>query len=143
MAFSYSPRKETVNFDGGQIEVRGLTFPDLSQLFEVNRDAILPIFEKYRNKPGEQILLEDTGGIIIDFLQAAPVAVTHFICLAADEQDNFNAIAQLPIGAVVQIIERVVDLTFRTNGGAGNLKAIVERMVRSAVAETQAPKTRT
>ena len=137
MAFTYSPVKETVGFEGGSIEIRGLTFPDLAKLIDVNRESILPIVEKYRGHSGDELLMEKGGEILLDVVTSAPVLVAHVICLAADLEGEFNQIAQLPLGIMVQLIERIVDLTFRTSGGSGNLGAIVQNLVRKAVAETQ------
>lgn len=137
MALKFTLQTETVEFPGGEITIRGLTFPDIAQLVEVNRDALAPLFDKYSGRKPEKIVNEDAGDIVLDILTAAPAAVTNIIALAADAPDQFDLIAQIPIGAQIEIVIKIGELTFKTNGGAGNLAAVVTKMVRSAAAESK------
>jgi hypothetical protein len=136
MALNFTLQTETVSFPGGDITVRGLSFPDLAQIIDVNRDALVPLFDKYSGRKPEKLIGEDVGSIVIDVIAAAPTAVTHIIALAADASDQFNQIAQIPIGAQIEILSKVGELTFKTSGGLGNLAKVVEKLVRSAATET-------
>ena len=139
MALKFTLQTETIEFPGGEISVRGLSFPDLAQVVEVHREAIVPLFDKYAGRKPEKLLLEDTSVIVLDILTAAPTAVTHIIAVAADAADQFNMIAQIPIGAQIEILGKIGELTFKTNGGVGNLAKVVENLVRTA-ASSKSPR---
>jgi hypothetical protein len=135
MAFKFTLQTETVEFPGGEIAVRGLSFPDLAKLVDVNRETLIPLFDKYSGRAPEKLVLEDSSAIILDVLTAAPSAVAHIISMAADAEDQFNQIVQIPVGAQIEIIAKIGELTFKTSGGAKNLAAIVKNLVQVAVAD--------
>ncbi len=134
MALNFTLQKEKIEFAGGDIEVRGLTFPDISKLIMVHRDSIVPLFDKYAGRSTEKMIIDDVGEITLDLLMSAPTMITHVIAMAADSEDQFNLVAAIPIGAQCDIIAKVAELTFKTNGGLGNLVAVVKNQVRSTAA---------
>lgn len=137
MALQFDILTEKVEFPGGSIDVHGLTFPDIAKLVEVHREQLVPLFIKYSGTSPEKMVVEESGAVFLDLLTTAPTAVGHVIALAADAEDQLGAIWRIPIGAQVEILTKVAELTFKTTGGVGNLGAIVGKLIRTAVAETK------
>jgi hypothetical protein len=137
MALRYSLQTENIKFPGGEIDVRGLSFPDLAKLVEVHREQLVPLFDKYSGRNPEKMVIEDSGAVLLDILTAAPTAMGHIIAVAADEEDQLPLIWQMPIGVQGEILVKIAELTFKTAGGAGNLTSIVAKLVRTAVEESR------
>lgn len=137
MALQYDIITEKVKFPGGSIDVHGLTFPDIAKLVEVHREQLVPLFSKYSGTSPEKMLTEDSGSIFLDILTTAPTAMGHIIALAADVEDQLETVWRIPVGGQAQILTKVAELTFKTSGGAGNLGAIVGKLIRTAVAESK------
>lgn len=137
MALQFNIETEKVPFPGGSIDVHGLTFPDIAKLVEVHREQLVPLFSKYSGTKPEQLVLGDSGAVFLDILTTAPAAVGHIIALAADAEDQLQAIWRIPVGGQIEILSKVAELTFKTAGGAGNLGAIVGKLIRTAVAESK------
>ena len=107
------------NGENGVLIVRGIGFPEISQLIEVHSEAIAPLFDRATGKNAKQKLtIDQLDKIPMELMRAAPAAVAHLIALAADE--SVTEISTLPMDVQFEALVKIAKLTFKSSGGAKN-----------------------
>ncbi|MGV1944904.1 MULTISPECIES: phage pre-tape measure protein [unclassified Agrobacterium] len=131
----YTLKTEAVTFEGGEIVVRGLTVPDLSQLVEVHQDSAVAIYEKFSGKNPEALSEQTVESVALEILGKFPSAIAHllYLCDAEREPDTtVEPYASLPIDVQVAALEKIATLTFAMQGGVKNFVETVVRLVANA-----------
>lgn len=131
----YTLKTEAVKFEGGEIVVRGLTVPDLSQLVEVHQDSAVAIYEKFSGKNPEALSEQTVESVALEILGKFPSAIAHllYLCDAEREPDaTVEPYASLPIDVQVAALEKIATLTFAMQGGVKNFVETVVRLVANA-----------
>lgn len=128
----YTLKTETIKFEGGEITVRGLTVPDITQLVQVHQDSAVAIYAKFTGKDAEQLSEQTVESVALELLGKFPAAIAHLLYLCDAEREpsiNVEAYASLPVDVQVVALEKIAELTFAMQGG---LKNFVETVVRIA-----------
>ncbi len=131
----YTLKTEAVLFEGGEIVVRGLTVPDLTQLVEVHQDSAVAIYEKFSGKNAEALSEQTVESVALEILGKFPSAIAHllYLCDADREPDTtVEPYAILPIDVQVAALEKIATLTFAMQGGVKNFVETVVRLVANA-----------
>lgn len=131
----YTLKTEAVHFEGGEIVVRGLTVPDLTQLVEVHQDSAVAIYEKFSGKNAEALSEQTVESVALEILGKFPSAIAHllYLCDADREPDTtVEPYAILPIDVQVAALEKIATLTFAMQGGVKNFVETVVRLVANA-----------
>ncbi|QXV73592.1 hypothetical protein [Rhizobium phage RHph_X2_30] len=130
MPLTYTLKYDTIKFTGGELSVRGLTVPDITQLVSVHQVAALAIYDRFKDP--KSLTDQSVESIAQDILGKFPSVVAHLISLAADEPERFDDYAKLPIDVQVIALEKIAILTFAMEGGLKNFVETVTRIAASA-----------
>jgi len=114
----YKAPKETVTFEGGCFDIRGISFSNLSVLIREHFSDLEMVYK---------ILMEsETGDGEIDFqsviaavVSNCPQLIARIICISADEDDEqgYDAAYNLSFPIQIDIVARIVKLSFYEVGG--------------------------
>lgn len=133
MALKFTPKVKRIEFaEDNFIEVRGLGLADVSQLVDVHAQTAVEIFNKFTGRDSEAFTVDDMATVAQQLLIKFPGVVAHTIALAADEPNQIDVISKLPVGAQVEALETIGQLTFEMQGGLGNFVETVTRLARGA-----------
>ncbi len=130
----YTLKTETITFEGGEITIRGLTVPDITQLVSVHQDSAKSIYDRFSGKGADAVTDQTVEQLALDILGKFPAAVAHLIYLCdADRGDApVDAYASLPIDVQVTALEKIASLTFAMQGGLENFIGTVTRIAANA-----------
>jgi hypothetical protein len=129
MALKYTPKRAKIEFsDGDYVEVRGLSLPDLRILYETHAETVTSLFDKFTGRDPDNFSIEDLSLLAQVLVVEFPAIVAHVIALGADEPEQFETIATLPIDVQASALEKIAHLSFAMQGGAKNFAEIVVRM---------------
>ncbi|AEG53115.1 phage pre-tape measure protein [Sinorhizobium meliloti] len=130
MPLNYTLKYDSIKFTGGELSVRGLTVPDITQLVHIHQDAALSIYDRFKDP---KMLGEGSvESVAQELLGKFPSVVAHLIALAADEPHRLDDYAKLPIDVQVAALEKIAILTFAMEGGLKNFIETVTRIAASA-----------
>lgn len=117
MPVTYTLSYEKIEFKGGELAVRGLGIPEISQLVSLNTEAAVTVFGEVQKlvAAGREIDLAD---LLFEILNRFQTAVAHMIAIAADEPEQMVLISKLPVDVQVAAIEKIARLSFAMDGGA-------------------------
>lgn len=133
MALNFKPQSHTIKFTGGDITVRGLTFPDISILVNAHRDKATELYERMAGiRQQDMITANDAGTIAMELVTTVPALVAHIIAMAADVPERFEDVLHLPPDVQAEALERITHLTFAMEGGAKNFIETVTRIATGA-----------
>jgi len=130
MSFDFEPAdaSATVTFPGGQMTVRGLSLPDVSVLVALHRDLISDLFQRAASDPAQALTAAAVFGQRL--LHESPELAADIIALAADVPgEKRPAVSRVPFPAQLEALEKIAELTFRTEQ---DLKKVIETVVRGA-----------
>lgn len=111
-----APVYETLEFDGGSISLRALRTSELTNIGGDIAQNVADLFDhSFQADPAA--MLADKAlvrGIMTVLLQRGPDIITKAIALAADGKtdEDFAAVAELPLDVTVAALERIIALTF-------------------------------
>lgn len=128
-------KTETLEFEGGEIKLRGLTVPDITQLVSVHQDSAVAIYAKFSGKNAEQLSEQTVESVALDLIGKFPSVIAHtlYLCDAERGQDaSIDDYAALPIDVQVSALEKVATRTFAMEGGLKNFVETVIRIAASA-----------
>lgn len=131
----YTLKTETINFEGGEIIVRGLTVPDITQLVQVHQDSTVAIYEKFTGKNANQLTEQTVESVALELLGKFPSAIAHllYLCDADREPEStVDVYAGLPVDVQVAALEAIATLTFAMQGGLKNFVETVARIAANA-----------
>lgn len=118
---------ETVPFRGGSVTVRGLALDDITVLLHNKLADLDDLMALYGDHVDDRVAITATAQYAIGLVRRSPDLVATIIALAADEPEMESRARRLPLPVQVNIIERIVELTFVEAGG---VKKFVESLMQ-------------
>lgn len=132
MALKFTPQRKTIHFTGGEIDVRGLSYPDLAQLVETHRDSATELYERFTGIRKDAITAEEAGSIALEVVTKMPAVAAHIVALAADVPEDFEIVLRLPLDVLASALETTALLSFAMEGGLKNFLETVTRIATGA-----------
>lgn len=100
------------------MEVRGLSFLDLSEILRVHRDDLEGLFAMYeKESAGMTFTNMAMARYATNLIADAPGLVAHIIALACDEPEQVNNAKRLPLTVQIDALKAIGALTFEEVGG--------------------------
>lgn len=128
MALNFSIPKKTVSLpdgDGGEsasISVRGLSPSDISLLLREDNGEVIGAIYRSMNTATTP---EGVADVITNLLGELPDMIAKIIARAADVPDEWEVVAQIPLGAQYELIEAIGSLTFASENARKKLMALI------------------
>lgn len=128
MALNFSIPKKTVSLpdgDGGDtanITVRGLSPSDISLLLREDNGEVIGAI--YRSMNGATTA-EGVAEVITNLLGELPDMIAKIIARAADVPDEWEVVAQIPLGSQYELIEAIGSLTFASESARKKLMSLI------------------
>lgn len=134
-------RKEPVSYRGVDVLVRGLALFDITELIRRHLGDMTTVFDAYK-KAGEDAqknALADSMVFAVKLVQDVPDLVIAMIIRATDEaetQELVDHTARLPLDLQVELIRKIIDMTFEEAGGAKKLFDKLKMMAITVMPDT-------
>lgn len=139
MALKYKAKTaKIVEDDHFEIELHGLSLNDITQLVMINRSAIETLFDQVSGRDVSDIGDREVRGVMMDAVENAPALVAHVIALSAKALDEYDTIAELPIGLQIECLVKIGELTFTREFTPKKALALVVSKARSQGKSPQA-----
>ena len=114
----YQPARQTVEFKGGSVSVRGLSLDDLTVLLKHHLQDLDNLMEIYQRDVKDELAIAAAVQYGVSLAREAPGLVAHVISLACDEPDKVDRARILPLPIQVELLKAIGSLTFEEVGGA-------------------------
>lgn len=114
----YAPQREQVTFRSGSLSVRGLALDDIALLMRDNLSDLDSLLRMYSHEIDERVTVSATAQYAVALIRDTPALVARVIALACDEPEHENKARKLPIPVQVDVLKKIVELTFSEAGGA-------------------------
>jgi hypothetical protein len=114
----YAPQREQVSFRSGSLTVRGLALDDVAILMRENLSDLDSLLKMYAQDVDERAAVAATAQYAVALIRETPALVARMIALACDEPSSEHNARKLPIPVQVDLIKKIVELTFSEAGGA-------------------------
>lgn len=114
----FQPERETVEFKGGSLSVRGLSLDDVTTLLRHHLDDLDAILEMYARDVDPNFASAATAQYAIKLVREAPGLVANIIALANDQPDYADNARRLPLPVQIELLKAIGRLTFEEVGGA-------------------------
>jgi len=123
--------KVEVPVPGGKHAVRGLNLVDIMGLIERHKAPITAAFADLSGNTDQD--LSAAGAIGAGLLSALPEVAADILVVASDEPpENVGPALKIPASTQLVLLEKVAELTFAAEGGAGKVLEIVLSAVGGA-----------
>ncbi len=137
------PSKVIYSGDRKVMEVRGLSFADISELVNNHKpdvDKILELWNKFdKDDMPEASMYEAMAQFAIELLNTAPAIITNVVAMCADCVDQIDRIARLPLSIQISAIEGIIYLTSEDFGGMkpmlGKIISLIGQNAPKAISE--------
>lgn len=112
---AFQPEKQTVEIGAGvSLSIRGLSLNDISNLIKLHAGDLDGVFDLYSQASESG---RDFDGIVfanylMQLISSAPGLVSSIIATAADEPDQVDNAALLPLPVQYDIMQKIFGLTF-------------------------------
>lgn len=123
------------------VEVRGLNLVDIMGLVERHKK---PLSEAFANLSGDnEAALKSFGAMSSAFLNGLPEVAADVIAVATDQPTKVASARKIVVSVQLAMLEKIAELTFAAEGGAGKVLEIVVSAVSgtSGVVKTLAQPT--
>lgn len=126
--------EETVSFAGGSFNVSGLSLSDIVVIVSMHRARLSEVFKEYAVPGAGAFELDENTALpfIMAFAQMAPGIAAHIIAQAevreAGEDPQIGIAARLPVDVQAEALEKILKLTFQTEGGP---KKVLDTLIRA------------
>lgn len=110
------------------LEVRGLSFHDLTMLFTAHGKDVDKIFQII--EAGQQGIGFDVKEFGAELITKAPQVMAHLIALATDMPDQAVA-ARMPLPVQIRILEAIYKMTIEETGGLNDFLALALRLMQT------------
>jgi|GEM_PF-2899801 hypothetical protein len=143
MALKYTLKRAEV-IDGGDVvaTVRGLSLNDMTDLMQINAEAMDLLFEQFRGREPDSISEIEVSGIGVSLLKSAPVIVAQIIATATDAYSEYeeaegrptpmDVIMAMPTGTQMACLEKIGELTFNAGFDPKKLIALALSVMKGA-----------
>lgn len=120
-----------VPIPGGKFHaVRGLNLMDIMGLVERHKAPITAAFAEMSGETDKA--LNAAGALGAGLLAALPEVAADVIAVASDEPESVGVVTKIPASIQLALLEKVAELTFSAEGGAGKVLEIVLNAVGGA-----------
>ncbi len=120
--------KAHVEVPNGKIAVRGLNLVDILELVERHRPALSEAFDAMG---GKDTKIDESMSVLTgSFLSALPEIAAEVIAIALDDPHKADVALKVAVGTQLLMLEKIAELTFAAEGGAGKVIGIVINAVR-------------
>ncbi len=131
------PTKRVRVNDTQELEVGGISFHTLAQLFNQHGPTLALIYGQFVEAKGAQLTPQSFANILRVAMTDFSEVVHSGIAIACGEPDGAKTVARLPLPIQAELLEAVVELTFQSEADVKKLIEIVTRgMVGTASAMT-------
>lgn len=111
--------REVVPFQGGSLDVRGLSLNDITFLVRDYLDELNTLFSLYEKEETRETATAQAVTFAIRIVQETPRLVAQLIVLAGDADQSLISKAEtLPLPVQIEALRRIIELTFEEAGGA-------------------------
>lgn len=128
-------RKEDVMYQGVvATSVRGIALRDITELLHDHLVEMNHVFKLYEQEGDKNVAAMKGAEFALKLVNDVPDLVESFIVQATDETDTpalRETLRKLPIGLMVEIIRKIIDITTEDAGGAKKLLDNLMGMVRT------------
>lgn len=129
----YKPRKRTIEFDGGSMEVRAISLLDVATIIDSHQWAIEQVYRKLRANADRQLDLDEAMAmeLLMELIRESPTLAGNIIALAADEPgaDTMRIAAQLPLTVQIEALCAIGALTFTDTAAVKKFGADVMKLI--------------
>lgn len=136
-------RKEDVMYQGvAATSVRGIALRDITELLHEHLVEMNHLFKLYEDQPDKNIAFMRGAEFALKLVNDVPDLVESFIIRATEERDTPELRAklkQLPVGLMIEIIRKIIDITVEDAGGAKKLIDNLVGMVQTLRPTTELP----
>jgi hypothetical protein len=130
------PRRKIV-FDGGDVEVRGITLQDVAIIVDSHQYAIDRIITMLRTRADLDFsnpeIIIDT---VMEVIRESPLVASNIIAMCADEYEQQDMASKLPLPVQTEILQAIGDLTFVDAAAVKKFVADVVRLIRGILPPT-------
>lgn len=120
---------KTIKTPGGDFDVRGLSYTDISSLAQDYFPQMLALFSQVAKSAAEDEANEENIGLMIKTaLDTAPQMICAAIALAADEPELASVVSKLTVLSQTEAVLAVVELTLV---GEAELEKFIETVTMS------------
>ena len=131
-----APAKRTIKFPGGEFEVRGLNFADVTRLLASRKDEMVLATIEFRAMT-EDGAEPDTDTILAHMMAVVPDLLLDAIAYAADEPDSVGVARALPPEVQINALLAIGDLTFRDPGAIPDFLVGVTKILKAMASNLQ------
>lgn len=118
--------------DGVERPVRGLTLDDVSALIANHLDTMMEVTTLYIASQKDVLVATNMTDLLMLVTRSFPGFVSEVISMVTDTPELRTM--KLPAGAQMIIIQAALKLTVEDAGGMGNLSAMLQSVVKQAMA---------
>lgn len=125
---------------GGEFAVRGLSFSDLTGLYQLHGGELGLWFERFVGDAANAVAGDSIADAVASIISAAPDLAAAAIALAADAEDGeLDIVKRLPLGVQIDALSAVGELTFTEDMPPKKVLEIVIRMATGLVGQATPP----
>jgi hypothetical protein len=136
-----------VKLSDGSFAVRGLSLSDAVVLYRRHAGELSALFDRFATKPGQAVDPEETVEVVVGLIESAPYLVAEIISIAAGADssdiegfaDIVAKMLNLPLGAQIDAVQKVGDLTFTSDMPPEKFVGLVLSVAGGAQRRTIAP----
>ena len=129
MPFHHVPiATETVEYNGGSIEVRGIAVADMMAAVRIHGPVMAMIFAKVQDRSDLGLDQESFQRVMGDVMKEAPEVVAAIIALAADEYNDtgVDLAGKFPAPVQIECAMAIFRMTFES-------ESMLEKLVESVI----------
>lgn len=115
----FTVHRDQVAFQGGTLSVRGLSLNDITFLVRDHLDELNTLFAMYEKEETRETAAAQSVQFAIRIIKETPRLVAQLIVLASDSpQDQLAKAETLPLPVQVEMMRKIIEMTFEEAGGA-------------------------
>lgn len=144
MLADYVAHREQIELNGTSFSVGGVSFNGLTQLINTHfsdLDAIIQLVKQAMDGDLETVSESSVERIVLSAVSDAPGFVSNLIAIAAGEptEKAVQAAAAIPAPKQIEIVLKIVKLTFEEVGGVKKGMEVVANLLMSSKAGQELP----
>lgn len=129
--------QKVVKTTGGDVTVRGLTFPDITKLVRMHTAEVTMLFGEANDITKKSDAEQDYTAFVAKLLHTAPKLACTIIAMGAGEDTSeeelkkaAEVVSKFPFGVQLTLLNAIGEETFAVEGGAKKVFEIVMGMMK-------------
>lgn len=148
MLADYVAKRELIELDGTSFSVGGVSFNGLTQLINTHfadLDAIISLAKEAVNGDIDNVSQGSIESLVLSAVSDAPGFIANLIAVAAGETSEkaVQAAAAIAAPKQIEIVLKIVKLTFEEVGGVKKGMEVVANLLTSSKTEEETPSSAT